>query len=649
VTTLGPRTPASRRPRLPGGPPALTPKLAVRIAALGTVLLIALGILVLRLWFLQVISGSDYQAQANANRLRVVVADAPRGVVEDRYGQVLVNNKPGQDVVVRPQDVRGPRGQAMLTRLAVVVGKSPQELMAKVAGGLRTAPYESVVLASNVSPEVQSYLLQRHLDYPGVSLRQVWLRRYPRGTLASQVLGYTGAIPPSQVNRYKRLGVPPDERVGVAGLEQTYQRYLRGTPGQEKVEVDATGQPVGRGVISVTPPRPGRTLQLSIDMRTQMALEKALRQKYENTGHPGAGVALDPQTGEVLAIASYPTFDPRAFEQGKVATIRSYARNKQTPLLDRAIQGLYPAGSTFKPFTAVAALMTRDPTTGQPLLTPWETIDSPYSITFKGQEFHGPKGTVGFGSINLETALEASSDTYFFQVGERFYALPNSPHQAWAERFGFGRATGIDLSGEYAGLVPTPEWRRRTFVGPRFGVIDRIWKPGYSLFLAIGQGDLQITPLQLAVAYSAIANGGTVVTPTLGRAVLSPDGTRQVDLLAGRRTRALGASPEALQAVRQGLYLAANGPDGTATSVFGSLPQRAKAAGKTGTAENPHGDDHSWWAGYAPYDNPRIAVSVIIENGGHGVDAAAPVACRTISAYLRVRGRCGQGVGQVAN
>ena len=402
---------------------------------------------------------------------------------------------------------------------------------------------------------------------------------------------------------------------------------------------------MGRRVISATPPVPGDTLRVAIDLPTQRALETSLASQVKLAGysHGAAGVALDPTTGEVLAMASYPSYDPKIFTQGKPKPLRQVSTDPEKPLLNRAIQGLYASGSTFKPITAIAALLSKGPN-GVPYLTTTEDIDSPSEITLYKQRFKSLSNDLG--QISLPTALEASSDTFFYQLGQRFFLDKGSPLQNWARRFGLGGTTGLDLPGEAAGLVPTPAWKRQNYSGPNFGEIDRIWKPGDTITLAIGQSYLQVTPLQMAVAYAAIANGGTVITPTLGREVLDQNGARLRNLVAGRPTRELQIPANDLDAVRQGLYLAANGSLGTSTPVFGNLPLADKAAGKTGTAQNPAGQDHSWWVGYAPATNPKIVVAVVVENSGRGVSYAAPVACQTFAAYLKFNGnRCGDGSG----
>ncbi len=625
----------------PGGwAPQLTPRTAVRIAILGAIAMSLLGLLLVRLWFLQVISGEDYAAAADSNRLRTVITEAPRGNILDRNGDVLVANRPGKNVVVHPRDLTGARREEVLSRLAPKLHLPLGELIKKVDAG-DSRPLEPVVLAENVAPKLYYYLAQRRRQYPGVGLEDTYLRTYPQGDLAAHVLGQVGKISADQIDDYRRRGYAGNETVGKGGIEQEYEQFLKGTPGRDVVEVDASGEPVGREVVSSRAPSPGHDIQLSIDGPTQRAMQDALRQEVSLGSSTGAaGVALDPATGEVLAMASYPTYDPSVFVDGTTKQIDRVNTSPDTPALNRAIAGRYPSGSTFKVITASAALEAG-------YITPGELIDSPSEVTLYKQVFPNFKN-IAHGPVDLPRALEVSSDTYFYKLGDRFYRAQGSPLQAEAEDFGLGRDTGIDLPGEEPGLVPTPAWKRRNYAGPAFNDLDRDWKPGDTIQLAVGQGFLLATPLQMAVAYAAVADGGIVRTPTLARRVQDPNGRVVQELSQGRPTHKLNVSPGYLTAIRQGLYQAANGPDGTSTGVFGGLPAADRVAGKTGTAEVAGGPAHSWFVGYAPFNDPKIVVAIVIERGGTGANAAAPAVCRTIAAFRKFDpARC--GVTSVAN
>jgi penicillin-binding protein 2 len=403
-------------------------------------------------------------------------------------------------------------------------------------------------------------------------------------------------------------------------------------------------------------PTPGNTLRLTIDVGVQRAAEKALAYGI-SLAHTsgawaadgGAVVALDPRDGSIIALASSPTFEPSTYVSGdtkKLARLQrdDVARKDNYPGLDRALSVTYPPGSTWKPVTALAAMQ-------EHILSPYTSLLCSPSFTAYGQKFDNWNPYVSHW-IELPTALAESCDTYFYQVGLDFWELPpDRGHalQAWASRFGFGAPTGIDVGPEAAGLVPTPEWRQKNFPAPQYGEIDRTWKPGYSIQLAIGQGDLDVTPLQMTRFYAMLANGGQLVTPHIVEDVELPSSdprARQVlQRFGAQPATASGVDPAALSIVRTGLLAATHAPYGTSSGVFGSFP--VEIAGKTGTAEKlitlpgyPHALklNQSWWCGYGPADNPTIAVCVVIENGGHGGTAAAPAALKVFERYFHRRG-----------
>lgn len=608
------------------------------MASFTVAVLVLLGVLVARLWFLQVIGGGDYQERAEANRLRTVITEAPRGAITDRNGAPLVTSRKVLNLVAEPGQLTGTKGSGALRRLSVALGHPPGYFAAKVKKVAEARPFEPVVLEEDTSAALQAYVEERRAQLPGISLQAAYVREYPAGVTAAHLLGYTGPIPAESIDEYRGRGYLGNETVGRAGMEAEYEQYLRGIAGREQVEVDARGEVVGRGILSQTPPRPGQTLRLSIDLKVQKALEAALRAEVRGSGTStgAAGVAIDPSTGAVLALASYPTFDPEVFQSGTPREVRRLLTSPGNPLLDRAIGGQYPAASTFKAITATAALQSG-------LYTPGEIIDSPGSVTLYKTKFKGFNNQ-DHGKISISEALEVSSDTFFYTLGDRSYRVRGWPLQDWSRKFGLGRPTGLDISeGESSGLVPDLAYKRRTCdrsVDP----INCSWRPGDSINMSIGQGNVLVTPIQMAVAYAALANGGTVVTPTLGRAVVDADGRVLRDLLSARASRPLEISASTLQLVRTGLRRAANGNGGTATPVFGGLPEKFQVAGKTGTAENPSGVDHAWYVGYAPADDPTILVSIVVERGGQGANSAAPVACRTIGAYLGFSAdRCGTG------
>ena len=606
------------------------------MASFAGVALVLLAVLVVRLWFLQVVSNQGYQQRAEANRLRTIITEAPRGAITDRNGKPLVTSKEVLNLVAQPQELTGDAGARTLRHLSTALGHPAGYFEAKVAKAQKVSPFEPVVLQQDAPPALQAYVEERQAQLPGIQLQAAYKREYPNGTLAAHILGYTGPIPVESIKTYRSEGYLGDETVGRAGVEGEYERYLRGIAGRQQVEVNAQGDVVGRGVISQTAPRPGETLRLSIDLNVQKALERALKAQVvaSGTSTGAAGVALDPKTGAVLAMASYPTYAPDVFESGTPREVRRVLTSPGRPLLNRAIGGEYPAGSTFKAITASAALASG-------LYHPGELIDAPGSVVLYKTRFHGFNNEA-FGPIALPKALEVSSDTFFYALGDRSYRMRGWPLQEWSQKFGLGSPTGLDLTeGESGGLVPDLAYKRQT-CDRKVDPINCSWRPGDSINMSIGQGNVLVTPLQMATAYAAIANGGKVLTPTLGNAVVDADGRVLRDLISARASRALGLPAADLDQVKQGLLLAANGNEGTATPVFGNLPSADKVAGKTGTAENPSKIDHAWYVGYAPADDPKIVVAVVVERGGQGANSAAPAVCETMAADLNFdAARCG--------
>jgi penicillin-binding protein 2 len=635
-------------------PYRLTPQLALRVAVLGFVALAVFAVLFLRLWALQVLSGSKYRKEANTNFVRTIQVEAPRGLIVDAHGHVLVKNVLGKSLEVWPADL--PKGQAArskeLEALSTVVDIPVKKIVALLKPHLND-PATPVVLRHGIHSDQYDYLREHQLEFPGVTTADSPLRSYPYKSLLAQVLGSVGPISPNEVAAAKREGYTPQDDMGQAGIEQSYDRYLKGKDGSDQLTVNSVGEPTS----PVTPkvvPLPGNTLRLTIDIGLQKAAEKALTAGIADAhadGVPndryadgGAIVALDPKTGAVLALASNPTYQPSVFvsrDPSKLAPLESTksAEAANSPGLDRAIDGVYPPGSVFKPVTALAAME-------EGILTPDTPIQcSPY-FTFYKQQFSNWDLYVN-QPMELTQALAESCDTYFYQVGADFYKL-NSDRgptlQLWASRFGFGQKTGIDVGPESAGLLPTPDWRRKTFSGPQYSEVDRTWKPGYSVQLAIGQGDLEVTPVQMARFYAMIANGGKLVTPHIAQDVEQPNGDSLRDL-ATQQATSTGVDPYYLKAVQEGLYAGAHSVSGTSYGVFGNFP--VPIAGKTGTAQKditlpgyPHPVElnQSWWCGYGPYDDPSIVVCAVIENGGHGGTAAAPAALQVFEKWFGKHG-----------
>ena len=650
MLTRPPREPVRRerpiRTGRPDKPIIQLPSVALRVAMLVGLAVALIAVILFRLWFLQVLSGKQFEARANDNRLRSVKIVAPRGPIVDRDGRLIVENRPGLAVGIRPMDVPQGELQTVVARLAAVLrvpekrirqklrestGLTLQQLDSREAVG----GYDLVVVDEDVGRRVVSRLLERNALYPGVEVRKDYLRSYPMGELAAQVLGHLGEIDREQLEQARYRTYKSGDVIGQGGVESTYDSWLRGRDGLARVEVDAMGRPKSREpVAGGRLPEPGDTLVLTLDSKVQAKAEEALRygidlahgsQNWRANG--AAAVVMDVKNGELLALASYPTFDPAVWADGLTEKEWKKLGDPQAnqPLLNKAFQGVYAAGSTFKAIDAVAALE--------------EGVIVP-STRYYCNGHYPPSGDIGgstwrcwtpygHGSPDLVTALSQSCDVYFYNVGYAFYNRAGTELADWAMRLGLGKETGIDVPGEVAGRVPTPDWRRQYFEDE----IDKIWKPGNSILLSIGQGDLEVTPLQMAVAYAAIANGGTVVQPHLGQKILSPEG-KVVRKLGTGKVKKLAISAGTLDAVRKGLRSAAT--VGTSAAVFGSYP--VAVAGKTGTAEVYGKGDYAWYASYAPADDPRYVVVVLIEQGGHGGTAAAPAARMIYDALFHLSG-----------
>jgi penicillin-binding protein 2 len=646
---------------LPGDPRTaepyrLTPQTALRVAILAFLALGVFALLFLRLWALQVLSGDRYLAQANDNRVRTVRVEAPRGPVLDENGRLLVTNVPGTRVELWPADLpkSWPAQRKELRALAYVTGVTVKDMLAQLRLHSQD-PLTPIVVQNGLHRDQIDYLREHGAEFPGVRLQHSYLRKYPYQSLAAQVLGYVGQISPPEYKALKRKGYNQTDAIGQAGVESTYDTYLRGKDGKAQLTVDSLGRPKGPAVLQ-TQFTPGEALRLTLDIRLQRAAEQALREGVHlakvsgiegQHADGGAIVAMNPQNGAILAMASYPTYKPSIFvgrkDAKKLAPVFGpKAVLANFPGLNRAIDVAYPPGSTFKPVTALAAMQ-------EHLLTPTESIHCTPTFKAYGQPFNNWTPLIDQW-IDLPTALAMSCDTYFYELGKRFYLLKQDrghPLQGWANRFGLGEKTGIDIGPEVAGLMPTPEWRCTHYGGPPCaGYVDRIWKPGYSIQMAIGQGQMLVTPLQMTRFYAMIANGGKLVTPHLADDVeLTGNNGRRARTLrrfGAQPAEPTGVDPTALRYVQLGLEEATHASIGTGSGVFGNFP--VDIAGKTGSAElnvplpgyqYPQNLTQSWFCGYGPFDAPTIVVCAVIENGGHGGTAAAPAALRVFEQYFK--------------
>jgi penicillin-binding protein 2 len=600
--------------------PTLTPQLAFRVAVIGGVALVMFALIFFRLWYLQVLSGDKYLAAASDNRVREIKVQAPRGEIVDRHGQALVENRSSLSIKLAPDKLPEDIGERreVYRRLAKLLDLRPRRLEKRVEGELKTLPFAKPTVKQEVRGELIAYLLERQSQFPGVEPESEFLRKYPHGPVGAHLFGQVGEITEGQLKDQRFNGVELGDRVGQAGIESEYDRFLRGRNGAARVEVDANGNLTD--TLRRVDTQQGSQLRLSLDLEVQRAAQQALA---GGTGR-GAFAVMDVNNGEVLALGSQPSFDPNIFtkplSQKRLDALGSEELGK--PLFNRAIQGGYPTGSTFKLVTAAAALESGH-------ITPETVLNDPGSLTVGGVTFENA-GKAVHGALALRQALTVSSDVFFYQLGQ-YMDEKGMPLQRWGRRLGIGRKTGIDLPAEEPGRLPSPQWRESW---KKQDLTDRLWSVGDNINLSVGQGDLLSNPLQMAVAYAAIANGGRVLRPRLGLRIEDASG-RALQQLDAPTARRLEMSKENREAILDGLYGAANDPGGTSTPVFEGFP--IPIAGKTGTAEHVGKPDQSWYVALAPYPDPKYVVAVTDEAGGFGAETAAPMARRILAELLDVR------------
>jgi penicillin-binding protein 2 len=600
-------------------------------------------VLFFRLWALQVISGERYLEDARNNQVRTFRAPAPRGSILDRNGTVLVSNVPSTAAQLWPAALNelSPEEREQTLRRVARLLQVPYRRIERDLAERRDDVLTPITIKTDVPTAQVNFLLEHQNDFPGVQISQTSLRHYDQGTIAAQLVGYVGEISQAQLEGRAKQGYAAGDRIGQAGIEAAYDTYLRGRPGVGRVYVDALGRVKSAREYQQLP-EAGDNVRLTLDADLQRTAEEALaygiRIAHEDgrwAADGGALVAMDPNTGEILALASNPSFDPRIYtgpvKQSDLNRLKDPSANH--PTLDRAIAGVYPPGSTFKPVTALAALK-------EGMVAPDELIQCTGKEVVDGQTFTNWDPYAN-EPMTMTTALAASCDTYFYQVGLRFYERQDSPLQNWARRMGFGGPTGVDVGPEERGLVPTPAWRRHYFKTE----IDKIWTSGDSVQLAIGQGDVLVTPLQMTRFYAMLANGGKLVEPHVVKSVeqSSSEGQPPVVLrpYAPKPPKEVGIEPGILRVVQEGLYRATHESYGTSSGIFGAFP--IEIAGKTGTAEKyvrlpgyQGLQDQAWWCGYGPYAKPKLVVCALIENGGHGGVAAAPAALKVFEKYFKV-------------
>jgi len=634
------------RPSEPRTP--VSPQLALRVAVMGGIALAMFGIIFFRLWYLQVLSGEQYVAKANANDRRPLPIPAPRGEVFDRNGVPIAARVTTNAVQIVPSALPASRAakRRLYRRLGRVLGMRARTIEELVAQGHHVERYAPVTIKTDAGPAALTVLGERQNRFPGVRQEPASIRAYPFGDLAAHALGYVRQVSPEELKLPAFKGVTQGTVVGQEGVEFYYDRYLRGQPGKQYVIVNSENEAVPAPT-PVVEPKAGYDLKLTLDLSLQREAEKALQAGIglaNANGNPapaGAFVALDPRNGQVLALGSYPTFNPNEFAHPLTNSEYEALLGKHNgvpfepaPLQNRAVSGGYPTGSTFKPITAMASLEAG-------VLSPEAALGGGSCIHVSTEQFCNA-GHADYGALDLVNALRVSSDTYFFEVGEL-----DNPHgnviQDKARQLGIGEKSKIDLPEELTGIVPDPRWRaavaaeelrceHRRHV-PSCGISDgRPWSVGDDMHLAVGQGDLLTSPLQLAVAYSTLANAymnhgeGTVVTPHLGMEIDDPQGGL-VRALNFPPRRHLHLDYSDLSLVMAGIHDATSQPGGTSQDVWAGWDQAQHPVyGKTGTAERANQADQSWYMCYIADPTRPIVIAVTIEQGGFGDQAAAPAA-----------------------
>ncbi len=588
-------------------------------------------VLCLQLFSLQVVNGAHNQNLAEGNRIRRQVLSAPRGVIYDRNHTLLVENLANFDLTATPSLLS--RDQAkreqLYTLIAGILGLSAEQVSKSIeAKGLQSST--PVVVADKIPRDKALALDEKSRELVGLDLNVSPSRQYLDGGNLSAFLGYIGRISPDELKR--RHGYLPTDYIGKGGLENAYESELKGKSGYEQTEIEASGRPVR--VLDSIDPQPGNNLVLSLDSKFQARTSQILADGVKKAGSAaGVAVAMNPQTGEILAAANYPSFDNNLFARGiSNADYSRLLNDSSKPLFNRITAGLYPIGSTIKPLMASAALQ-------EHVINQTTTIQDQGKIEVHNlynpsivQIFKGWKPE-GLGAVNVFRAIAWSSDIFFYTIGggyQGFRGLGINRMDSYLEKFGFGRKTGIDTGAEATGSVPSPE--------SKLAIAHEAWNIGDSYNVSIGQGDLLVTPLQLLVATSAVANGGTIYVPHLVREVDSPDGKKIRSINPRAIVRDI-IDPANLAIVRAGMVEAV--ASGTACcSIKTVVP--VTVAGKTGTAETSTQDEngksatkpHAWFTAFAPADNPQIAVVVLVEFSGEGAEFAVPIARDVLKAYF---------------
>jgi penicillin-binding protein 2 len=572
------------------------------------------------LWYLQIVRGSFFRDRSENNRLRTIFIPSPRGVISDRNGEAIVRNRPSFNVELVVEDA--PNVNQVVADVAALVGEDPQILKDRLSNQNKRRRFEPKILMRDVSRDLVARISSQKHRLPGVIVSVAPVRDYPYGALAAHTVGYLREVSPDQLKAPAYQGYRAGDLVGQSGIEASLEDYLRGERGAQAVIVNARGTKIGEAFFQ--PDIPGSDVRLTLDKNLQMAAEEALQ------GRKGSVVALDPQNGDILAMVSSPAFNPAVFTGEIPKDVWSdLIDQKQAKLSNRAMQGAFPPGSVFKMFVAAAAL-------SEGVTDPSEQTFCPGFLKFGKRAFRCHKHS-GHGRTNLYDALVQSCDVYFYTVGQRLGVdrIYNYAH----DLFGFGEPVNLENFDESNGLMPSTEWKANYFRNPE----DKKWYPGETLPVSIGQGAVLATPLQIARAMAALVNGGRLIKPRIVSKVVANDGRVLEERPSGPEVmRVLDIEPAILAEIKRGMIGVVEDKRGTGKRA--ALPQISGIAvgGKTGTAQvasresGINQEDHAWFAGFAPVQNPKIVVVSLVENGGHGGEIAAPVTRKVMMRYFNI-------------
>lgn len=633
------------------------------ITLFGILIAAAFAVLAYNLYQIQVVAGESYKRAAEENRIRLVTTEASRGVIYDRSGNLLVRNDPQFNVSIVPADLPEDRQEEILKRLSLMIdapldtiieaesddalGSLPSDLSRPYisasrkpglrelvdAGRLRD-PLDPVLVKTNIPRDIAFYLQERAAEFPGVRIQVESIRTYPEKDLVAHLLGYIGSIPRESFAEYEKRGYRPNDLVGITGLEYSYEDQLRGRRGTQLAIVDVAGNILSSR--EEEPAVPGNNLILTLDTELQKATQAALlkgMQKVKAT--QGVAIVMNPNNGEILSMVSLPSYDNNLFARGiKAVELQALNQDPARPLVNHAITGMFPPGSVYKLVSAAGALQ-------EGVIDTKETIFDPGTIYVPNRYFPDDPDLAqpfycwyrpGHGSLNIIEGIAQSCDTFFYKLNGGFDDFETPLGQAlasdYARLFGFGSELGIDLPGESPGLVPDPRWKQRT--------LNEQWVTGDTYNMAIGQGFVLATPLQVLNMTATVANGGTLYRPRIARAIVNPSGT-VTNTIEPQVIRKLPIDDEHLAVVREGMRAATT--HGTA---WRANLADIQVAGKTGTAEffgpkvRGHLPTHAWFTAYAPYDNPEIALVVFVYGGGEGSEVAAPIAADILRAYFKL-------------